>query len=453
MKFKLNKYNFNSLLSSVELARRNKVDKFEIELDTNLENLFPLSEMISCVYSVLDYETYFPVWLKNFPFCLIDSGSSDHLLENVDFKGEKMEECRSCSFSGRCPGFPQGYFSRYGTKEICPKRDIPEEIMIEVESKCNFNCHFCFNKISFAKEGRNIKSLSSNFIKKVIDDIVQNEIKIVKFTGGEPLLRKDIFQLLKYAKGKGLETRLNTNCSLVNKEVAKKLNGIVDNILIPIESDNEKEESKITGFQNALKKKIKAIELLKKENVPVVRVGTVMIKKNINNFDKIARLVSSLPLDEWEVYRPIPISKENDLTSKDINFLADKLINLRKEGKLVFIANAIPFCSIKDLNKLNIVSKGALYDEGHRRLVLDPRGFIKPHYFLNENLGKNVSQAWQSDFAQRMRNLDFIPEECGSCPFVFKCCGGSRQAAKISFGDYNKPDPLANFKNVKIRSI
>ena len=448
MRFKLNKDNINSLLSAAELAKRNKVKKFEIELDTNLKNLFSLSEMISFIYPVLDYEIYYQVWLKNFPFCLIDPDASDHLLENINYQGEKTKECQGCFWSSRCPGFPQGYFEEYGN-QVCPKKDIPEEVMIEVESKCNFNCHFCFNQISFAKKGRNIKPLSSNFIKKTIDSIAQNGIEIVKFTGGEPLLRKDIFQLMEYAKEKGLEVRLNTNCSLIDSKVAKKLSRIVDNILIPIESDNEKEESKITGLKDVLKKKIKAVELLKEEGIPVVRAGTVIIKKNIENFDKIAQLIFSLPLDDWEVYRPIPISKENILTSKDINLLADKLINLRKDGRFIFIANAIPFCSIKDLNKLNIVSKGALYDEGHRRLVLDPRGFIKPHYFLNENLGNDLIKAWRSDFAQKMRGLNLIPDQCEACPFVFKCCGGSRQAAKIYFGEYDQPDPLANFKNVK----
>jgi len=154
-------------------------------------------------------------------------------------------------------------------------------------------------------------------------------------------------------------------------------------------------------------------------------------------------------LDDWEVYRPIPVSKKKDLTSQDINFLTDKLIGLRKESKLVFIANALPFCSIRNPQKLNTVSKGALYDEGHRRLVFDPRGFFKPHYFLDENLGADLSVAWQSDFMKKMRGLEFLPEKCDACPFVFKCRGGSRRAAKLFFGDYRQSDPLANFKNVK----
>jgi len=42
-----------------------------------------------------------------------------------------------------------------------------------------------------------------------------------------------------------------------------------------------------------------------------------------------------------------------------------------------------------------------------------------------------------------MRNLEFLPKECDGCPFVFKCRGGSRQIAKMVYGEYNKVDPLA----------
>ena len=165
----------------------------------------------------------------------------------------------------------------------------------------------------------------------------------------------------------------------------------------------------------------------------------------------MAELINGLPLDEWELYRPIPLSQKDNLTSQLINLLADKLTDLRKKtDKLVFIANAIPFCSIKDWHKLNNVSKGALYDDGHNRLVIDPRGFVKPHYFLNENLGSptDILKAWQNPFMEKMKNLEFLPQECKNCPFAFKCRGGSRQAAKATFDGYNIRDPLAKYENI-----
>jgi len=446
MKFKINQSNYKTLPQLAEVLRQNKVKKIEIEPTNQTEDLPKFSEIVPFLYQILDYEQYFQIWLKNIPFCTVDSESVDHILpKDKDFQGEKTKKCRKCLWNNRCSGFPKGYLAKYGSEEICPMPDLPWEVMIEVTSHCNFNCRFCFNKISFAQNGRAIKDLSTNYLKKIIDGLIKAKIKIIRFTGGEPLLRKDIFELIKYAKNKEVEVRLNTNASLINQGTAKKLKGIVDNILIPIESYSDEKESKITGYPHSLEKKIKAIELLKKEKIPIVRAGTVTIKENILNFDKIAHLIFKLPLDEWELYRPIPISKREKLDSELIKLLVEKLIGLRKKTKkAVFIGNALPFCAIKDLNKLNSVSKGGLFDDGHTRLVIDPRDFVKPDYFMNENIGQplDILGAWHHPFVKKMRDLKYLPEQCQECPFVFKCRGGSRQAAKMVFGDYWDLDPL-----------
>ena len=449
MKFKIDKHNLDSISGLGEIARKNKAAQLEIEITDNPDDRPCFSEVLEFVYPLLDYEIYFPVWLVGFPFCAVAPDAVDHIRKG-DSKGKKTKDCRKCVFNDNCSGFPKGYLKKNGQEEICPTPDLPEEVMIEVEPRCNFNCRFCFNQISFARNGRALKSFSTAYVKKIIDAVAKSGISIIRFTGGEPLLRKDIFQLLKYAKGKGLEVRLNTNGYLITRQVAKKLSGLVDNVLLPIESYTDKKEAAMTGAADSLKRKIKAIEWLKEEEIPVVRAGTVATKENISDFAQIAGLVFSLPLDEWELYRPIPLDKKTELVPCLINLLADKLIELRRDSdRDVYIANAIPFCAIGNLNKLNAVSKGALYDDGHRRLVVDPRGFLKPHYFLDENIGRptEILSAWQSDFMKKMRGLEFLPEECRDCPFVFKCRGGSRQAAKTIKGDYSFLDPLAKIKN------
>jgi radical SAM protein with 4Fe4S-binding SPASM domain len=328
--------------------------------------------------------------------------------------------------------------------------NLPLEVMIEVEPRCNFNCQFCFNKISFARNGRDIKSFSTDYVKKIIDGVARARIKIIRFTGGEPLLRKDIFELMKYAKNKDLEVRLNTNGSLITQNTARKLNGAVDNVLIPIESYDNKIEEQMTGFHQSLKKKIIAIKLLKKNKIPIVRAGTVASSASIKNFDKMAKLIFSLPIDEWEFYRPISNSQNRQtLKSKDINFLVNKIYELKsKTGRIISIANSIPFCSIKNRGRIAGVSSGALFDDGHNRLVVDPRGFVKPHYFIDKNIGNplNILGAWNHPFMRRMRNLKYLPKACRTCDFKFKCRGGSRHEAKIAFGSYRALDPLARPK-------
>jgi len=425
---------------------RNNDRGIEFEIKDDSLTTPKITSIEPLVYSVLDREADFGVWLKNLPFCAINESSRDHILpRGKSYRGEKIEKCKVCRFFKECSGFPTNYFKKYGRKEVRPIKDLPVEVMIEIDPRCNFNCRFCFNSLSFAGPGRNIKLFSKEYVKKIIDSVNLSGIKIIRFTGGEPMLREDIFELLRYAKEKKLETRLNTNGSLLSKKAVNKLTGIIDNVLIPIESYSRKKEEKLCGFKGSLDKKIKAVRLLKKIGVPVVRVGSVIDHDNISNFDKLAKLVLNLPIDEWEFYRPISLDEKNRLDRKNLEILVNKISELRgKTDKKIIIANGIPFCAIKDKNKINAISAGSLFDDGHNRLVVDPRGFIKPHYFIDENLGSplKILNAWRHPFMKKMRSLYYLPKICRGCHFKYKCRGGSRYLARLSFGQWNAPDPL-----------
>ena len=175
------------------------------------------------------------------------------------------------------------------------------KVMIEIETRCNLDCEFCFNKNSFAEKDRNLKNkLSAATIKKIIDSVAKSKIPIVRFTGGEPLLRKDIWELARYAKEKSLETRLNTNGILItNLKIAQKITKYFDNVLMPIQ------HSDVLGHDEVARAKIKAIKLLKQAEVKVLRVGTVATKEVINNLDKVFRFINARSIDKWELYRVI----------------------------------------------------------------------------------------------------------------------------------------------------
>ena len=452
-KLKINRQNSRQLLYATEILYQTGVNNLELEFcGQNNESVF-FPEIIENIYKILDYEDRFGVWLRNIPFCILNKKSVDHILPPTkNFIGEKKSSCRSCRYFNICSGFPRGYFKNYGEEELLPIKDIPNEIMLEVETKCNFKCSYCFNKASFAKNGRNLKNFSADYVKKIIEQLSKTEIETIRFTGGEPLLRNDLIDLMSYAKERGLYITLNTNASLITPRIAKKLKKVVDNVLISIESCNNKQESKITGFPDALKKKKEAVNLLKQEGVEVVRVGMVITEEIINDLDAMENFILRLSFDELEFYRPVYfVKKKSFLTPSIIEILVEKIIDWReKTDKKISIVNTIPFCAIKDLNKMNSISEGALFEDGHSRLVIDPRDFVKPHYFIDKKIGSplNILKAWQHPFVKKMRNLDFLPKECQDCNFRFKCCGGSRYAAKLVFNSWRAPDPLADYKNI-----
>jgi len=133
------------------------------------------------------------------------------------------------------------------------------------------------------------------------------------------------------------------------------------------------------------------------------------------------------------------------VSRKDIKILVEKLYMVKEEtGKVYPIANALPFCVLGkgNMKKVAEVSLGAKYDDGHCRLVVDPRGFIKPSYFIAENLGAylEIGGAWGSEFLKKTHSLKFVERKCRDCSYLIKCKAGSRYGSKVRSGSYFKRD-------------
>lgn len=323
----------------------------------------------------------------------------------------------------------------------------PIEIVIECTPKCNLNCQMCFNKSNFAKDGRKVKEFSTEYVKKIIDSVSNFGVKKVRFSGGEPLLRKDIFELMKYAKDKGLKVWLNTNGLLIDDKMIKELEKYVENVLIPFNGYDDKSEFEWTNTKYKLVDKLNNIRLLKRSKIPVIRGGTVLTESNIEKLEKIYKIVKKIDLDHWEVYRPIDIEKNEK--KFDIEKPYKKIVKLSLDShRLISIANSIPFCCY-DIDKMNLISLGKIADDGHSRLIIDPNGFVKPSYYLNKNIGDpmDLEKAWNNNFVKDIRDLKKIPSECNICKYLDKCRGGSRYMAKLHNGEYDNKDPLMDEKN------
>ncbi len=344
------------------------------------------------------------VTLQNVPPCL-KPDFSEHIHNPKNIHKKKPPACSECKYNDACGGI-----YRDQQIQVKPVPDIPQELIIEVTRKCNLNCFYCFN--SFKREGN---ELSLPKIKQHIDEGQTLGIPYLRLTGGEPLLREDLFEILEYSKGKFKEIRLNTNGQLIDKKTAQKLADYVYNVLIPLNAPDPETEKKITGHDSFEKKK-RAIKFLKEAGIPIVRSGTIALEKNITEFETIHNLVKELNLDAWEWYRPV--SKEPLVSTEKLKELVDILYAYKKKGEIYPIANAIPFCFYDSL-KVNEVALGAKFDDGNTRIVLSPEGYYKPSYFLDINLGDDLEKAWKNQ-------QHILHTECIDCIHKKVCKGGSR---------------------------
>ncbi len=179
---------------------------------------------------------------------------------------------------------------------------LPNSITFTVTYKCNLRCRMCpiygesgnFNAALIRDE------LTLSEIVNLIDDI-NPSLRGFYLTGGEPFIRKDIFEIIKAIKSRGMSCAINTNATLITEEKAKKIvEHDVDDVVISIDGP-EKVHNFIRGMGNAFELSRKGIEYLLSERgnreKPRIGMNCVISKSNLAHLEEVFELAEELGVD------------------------------------------------------------------------------------------------------------------------------------------------------------
>jgi radical SAM protein with 4Fe4S-binding SPASM domain len=323
------------------------------------------------------------------------------------------------------------------------------EVQIEITSLCNADCPFCINRASFASEGRLTGGLSTRTLLEVLNWLAKWGISRVRFSGGEPLLRKDLMQLARHAKDTGMQTILNTNGRLVGF-YADQIVDSFDAVLISMVSADASQTDKVMHDCGAHLAKLKALEIL----VPrmSVWVSSVLSPAFVEEFDHIWALLRNLNVEYWILLRAEPNGTylpDYNLQREHLSALFEKIDGLPPGNPTIGIGNALPICAIPGRQTLvwNLMRNGdgGVVSEGKSKLVIDPYGNILTHYGTPQPVGRifdNLDEIWRSEPVASIRSGASLPYECKHCELLSQCRGGSRLAAKAHWGNFWAKDPL-----------
>jgi len=173
-------------------------------------------------------------------------------------------------------------WTEYPSKFIL--RDFPLHLDIEITSRCNLKCSFC-DKLSLMKKGQ-FGDMDIQLFKKIIDEGAANKLCGIKLSyRGEPLLHKNIIEMIRYAKSKGvLDVYFNTNGMLLTPEMNEKLiDAGLDRISVSVDGNDPalfEQQRKGASYNVILKNIENLIEIRngKKADNPRVRVQTVLFE-------------------------------------------------------------------------------------------------------------------------------------------------------------------------------
>ena len=169
--------------------------------------------------------------------------------------------------------FKQIRFAGEIIKANVTKHWIPLTVSLTVTNRCNLKCVYCYGSYF----NRDIEDFPTEFWLNLIDELHAMGTKLVHLEGGEPLLRKDIGEIISYVKDKGMICRMNSNGYLVPARIQeiKRL----DSLCISLDGDEESND-KNRGV-GCYKKALDAIIVAKKNRLPVLS-STVLTQNNVD---------------------------------------------------------------------------------------------------------------------------------------------------------------------------
>lgn len=178
-------------------------------------------------------------------------------------------------------------------------------IDFQVTARCNMRCEFCCGA------ERLIEDSEISKIYKAIDKFEHLGVERVVLSGGEPFVRNDIVDIIKYIYSKNIPIYVSTNGILIEKYYTE-IKGYVDCIGLPIDADNAGLVSKMTRSPKGFYEVIRLLQTINKEEKrPQIKIGTVVSKVNIDNVLAIGKLLFKTPgqlqPDVWRLYEFSPL--------------------------------------------------------------------------------------------------------------------------------------------------
>ena len=322
----------------------------------------------------------------------------------------------------------------YSPEAKTQERYIPLVMSYNVTRECNMKCSHCYIN---ATDQKLQDELTTQEAKNLIDQIYQVSSPLLILSGGEPLLRPDIFELIEYGSKKGLKMGLGTNGYLINDVVAKKLKAAgIATVSISIDSSIPAQHDEFRGVKGSWERAVNACKLLRNNGI-LVQVNTTLTHDNYDQIDEIMTLAESIGVENFHLFFLVPTGrgvKLTDISPQKYEDMITKTFGKVHKHRL----NVRPSCAPQFMR----IAKGMGLDmrqwirgciAGMHYCRIYPNGDVTPCPYLPIKLGnireQNFKEIWfNSPVFKSLRNLDCLKGKCGICEYKF-ICGGCRARA------------------------
>jgi AdoMet-dependent heme synthase len=342
----------------------------------------------------------------------------------------------------------------------------PYIVIWEVTQACDLACVHCR---ASAQPNRNPLELSTEEGKRLIDEIALMQVPVFVLTGGDPIKRPDLFELIVHAKRVGVRVSLTPSATpLLTREVIQRLkeSGLA-RLAVSLDGSHREVHDAFRGMAGSFDRTMEAIEWANEVGLPM-QINTTFSRNNVEDFDNIAALMVTKQIALWSVFFLVPTGRGKiaDLLSADeFEEVFAKLYKLSLRARFHIktteaqhyrryvlqqqvaerrhVSARDTHVSAKVQDTIGRAPRGL--NDGKGFAFVSHTGKVFPSGFLPFTAGNVRSDSLshiyrESPIFQQLRDDSQLGGKCGACEFRH-ICGGSRARAFALTGDPLAEEP------------
>jgi heme b synthase len=349
-----------------------------------------------------------------------------------------------------------------------PERDALRLVAWEITRNCNLSCVHCR---ASATNGPYTGELDTAACKTLLDQMAQLGSPIVILTGGEPLLRDDIFEVARYGTDRGLRMVMAPNGTLITASIAKQMaDAGIRRISVSLDGATRERHDAFRAVPGAFEGALRGIRFAKEAGIEF-QINTTITRANLKEIPAIQELAIDLGAVAHHIFLLVPTGRgkyliDQEITAQEYEETLNWFYDQRGKTPLQLKATCAPhyYRILRQRAKedkvpvtfeshgLDAVTRGCLGGVGF--CFISHTGVVQPCGFLQLNCGDVTKQSfadiWRtSEQFLRLRNYEALEGKCGVCEYR-KVCGGCRARAFEATGDYMAEEPLCSHQPVAL---
>ncbi|MCL2173199.1 MAG: radical SAM protein [Candidatus Bathyarchaeota archaeon] len=346
--------------------------------------------------------------------------------------------------------------------------------------QCNLQCMHCYSQ---SENKIYPNELSTEDAKRFIADLADFHVPVLLFSGGEPMMRKDLFELAKFASDFGIRTVMSTNGTLITKEAAKKIKQVgFQYVGVSLDGIGQT-NNRFRGSADAFERAVNGIRNCISEGIKAGLRLTVS-KYNFADILAIFDFIEAEKIPRACFYhlayvgRGTDIAKD-DLTHKQTRQFMDTLLSKASEfqqkglgTEILTVDNhadaAYVYMKIKEKDSIRaeqvmqLLKLNGGNSSGRGIGCVDFNGYVHPdqfwqHYSLGNVCEKKFSQIWADSSEHLLNQLrnrkTHLKGKCQTCRFLDICNGNLRVRSEAAYNDVWAPDPACYLTPEEIQQV